>query len=249
MGAPRPAQGGALEVPPHGGESGAQLPPGARRRAAAGPPAGTFLRHSPAPARRAAAASRGGRQRGACALTRSRPGPWALPGGWEVGTWEGAGPHTLPASRWRRRHLAARAPRDARRMSRPGKRAGTACGPVGGSPPQPAAPRDHRPPKLNLARRGPGAGSRGQGRADCATPRGVRSARLRGRGRGLPRRRARRSWGCGSPGPLAALRAWPRSELLLRVLAAFWRPASTTWAAPRAPGGSACAPPGPTAGR
>lgn len=168
VGAPRPAQGGALEVPPHGGESGAQLPPGARRRAAAGPPAGTFLRHSPAPARRAAAASRGGRQRGACALTRSRPGPWALPGGWEVGTWEGAGPHTLPASRWRRRHLAARAPRDARRMSRPGKRAGTACGPVGGSPPQPAAPRDHRPPKLNLARRGPGAGSRG------ARPRGLR---------------------------------------------------------------------------
>lgn len=49
---------------------------------------------APPPARRVAATSRGGKQRGACVLALSRPGPWALPGGREVGTWGGAEPHT-----------------------------------------------------------------------------------------------------------------------------------------------------------
>lgn len=50
LGGPSPAQGGALEVPPQGDESGAQLRPrGHGGGQAAGPPAGTFLRPRPAP--------------------------------------------------------------------------------------------------------------------------------------------------------------------------------------------------------
>lgn len=52
---------------------------GHRGRQAAGLPAGTSSRPRPAPAR-CAAASRGGRQHGACALARSRPWPVGSPG-------------------------------------------------------------------------------------------------------------------------------------------------------------------------
>lgn len=143
---PTPAQGaprGSAAPAPNGGGGdggGTQLRP---EGTGAGGPRGC-LRAPPRvlarPPARCAAASRGGRQHGACALARSRPGPWALPGGREVGTWAGAGPHTLPARRRRRRHLAARAPRDARRMSGAGKRAGAAPDPVGGSPPSRSPP-------------------------------------------------------------------------------------------------------------
>lgn len=106
--------------------------PGARGYLLARPP--TDRTHS---AHRAAT-SRGGRRRGACALVRSRPGPWALQGGREVGRWAGAGQHTLPAQSLRRCHLAARAPRNSRRMSGAGKRVVAARDPVGGVVPAPA---------------------------------------------------------------------------------------------------------------
>lgn len=115
-------QGAPRRSLPAVASAGSSCSPGAGRRAGCGAPARTSSR--PAAASRRAAASRGGRQRRACALARSRPGPWALPGGREVGTWAGEGPHTLPARRRRRRHLAARAPRDAGRRSGAGKRAG-----------------------------------------------------------------------------------------------------------------------------
>lgn len=76
--------------PSHRGQLGPSCGRGARRPVRCGAPAGTSSRPRSAPARRAAA-SRGGRQRGACALARSRPGPWALPGGREVGSGEAPG--------------------------------------------------------------------------------------------------------------------------------------------------------------
>lgn len=163
--------------PFHRGQLGPSCGLGARRPAGCGAPAGTSCRPRSAPARRAAASSRG-RQRGACALARSRPGPWALPGGREVGTWGGAGPHTLPARRRRRRHLAAGAPRHARRMSGSGELAEAARDPVGVPRPGVRPPGGHGPAKLNFARRRPVLGGRA----------GVRSPRLQERRPGLRRR-------------------------------------------------------------
>lgn len=125
---PRPRSArGAAAAPGHGGGQAAGRP-----RVPSRPP--THRTHS---AHRAAT-SRGGRRRGACALVRSRPGPWALQGGREVGRWAGAGQHTLPAQSLRRCHLAARAPRNSRRMSGAGKRVVAARDPVGGVVPAPA---------------------------------------------------------------------------------------------------------------
>lgn len=219
---PRAGPGGTwrpLHPPrPLRGESWAQLRP---QGAEADRPRGR-LRASPrAPARLSpAAASRGGRQRGACALARSRPGPWALRGGREVGTWAGAGPHTLPARRWRHRHLAAGAPCDAHGLSGAGERAGAAGHPVGGSPPSPPAPRGHEPAKLNLALGGPGRWARaGWGAAWTAgpsrpgalsSPAGARAGRWRG------------ARGAGDAGPRAVggAAAWPPRELVRCALVA-----------------------------
>lgn len=83
-----------LRPVPQAASSDAAAAPGHRGRRAAGSPRAPPSALLGTPARRVAATARGGRQRGACALARSRPGPWALPGGREVGTWGGAEQHT-----------------------------------------------------------------------------------------------------------------------------------------------------------
>lgn len=80
-------------VPQAANADAAEAPGHLSGRAAGSPPAPPSALLGP-PARRVAATSRGGKQRGACVLALSRPGPWALPGGREVGTWGGAELHT-----------------------------------------------------------------------------------------------------------------------------------------------------------
>lgn len=101
-----------LRPVPQAASSDAAAASGHRGRRAAGSPRAPPSALLRTPARRVAATARGGRQRGACALARSRPGPWALPGGREVGTWGGGEVRssTPPARRRRRWHLAAPAP-------------------------------------------------------------------------------------------------------------------------------------------
>lgn len=152
---PRRRAQGAAAAPRHGGGLAAGLPAGTSSRphpAPTRPPPGLRL-----PRWKAARRVRTG------ALAARPVGSPGRAGGGNVGR---HGQNTLPARRPRRLHPAAGAPRDARRISRAGKHAGAARDPVGGSPPQPAAPRGHGPAKLNLERRGPGAGRRGLGCAD-----------------------------------------------------------------------------------
>lgn len=119
------------------GTAAASRPGGGR---AAGPPAGTSSRPARGPPPAAAPPPRAVAGSAARAHWRARGparGPSRRSGGASVGRRRAA---QAPARRRRHRHLAAQAPRDARRVSGAGKSAGAARDPVGGSPPSPQPP-------------------------------------------------------------------------------------------------------------
>lgn len=106
----RPPRGGARTRPRESPvvlprcELGAQLRLRARRQPGRGTACGHLLAPPPARRRRLPRWKAARRVRTGALAAR----PVGSPGsGGEVGTWEGAGPHTLPARRRRRQHLAA----------------------------------------------------------------------------------------------------------------------------------------------
>lgn len=144
---PRAAQGGARRFrpplphpPPPAAGAGRSCGLTARRRAGRGAACGHLLAPPARPPPAAAPPPPAVAGSAARAHWRARGparGPSGRSGGGSVGGRRAARP---PARRRRHRHLAAQAPRDARRVSGAGKSAGAARDPVGGSPPSPQPP-------------------------------------------------------------------------------------------------------------
>lgn len=172
------------------------------------PPSALLGRPHPS-ARRFAATARGGRQRGACAVARSRPGPWALPGGREVGTWGGAEQHTSSPPQ---ATLAPRGPsaRHARRRRGSEAQVSARAGAIPSGAPASARPRSGRRARKVELRASQAAGPGHQGVAGC------RGGLCRVPGRGTLD---------AEPDP-RCVRVWPRGELF-PGLGARWQRAKT----------------------